>query len=578
MKPGLSFLDDVLSQKPAAAVPQFLVTLDPWYRVFFRNLWDLFIPGHSASPPAASSPAAFWPDVFVPSRWPWRGFSESVAIHAAAIVALVMAAHLWPQMPHLSIPVAFHGSDIVTYDLSQYLPPLDTGIKSDPPAQSGDPVAAPQTIISVPANADNRRQTIVTPPHLKLNQDVALPNIVAWEKPAPMIAPAATARTSDLRVPALEVPVIAPAPSVPRAQVGLAPALSESVIAPAPDVDSALSKRTVQGPQPAIVQPPPGVEMASLRQVSDIDIGRSPVIAPVPQLPEDERRSLNSLSRAPLPAARPSVVPPPPAVNNTGPDNAGRLIALNVRPSPPAAMVEVPNGNRRGTFAAGPQGKESASGAPDSPTGAKAASDSMPTTTSGKNLNGVPSGLFVSARPNLGGTSNISGPGDPPARPTSDPPVVASLSPARMVAAEVPAEQETEVERQIFAGRRPYAMTLNIPNLNSAAGSLVIHFSELQEKEKEGDLFAPVATRTVAPGYPIELMRENVQGTVTLSAVIHSDGQVGEVEILSGVDDRLDVYARNALLRWQFLPAMRNGKPVALQAVVRIPFKPKKTF
>jgi len=115
---------------------------------------------------------------------------------------------------------------------------------------------------------------------------------------------------------------------------------------------------------------------------------------------------------------------------------------------------------------------------------------------------------------------------------------------------------------------------LNVPNLNSAGGSWVMHFAELKDAEKQGDLVAPVATHEVDPGYPIELMRQNVQGTVVLSAVIRSDGSVGEVRVLRGVDDRLDWYASAALARWRFRPASRNGDPVALQAVVMIPFRP----
>jgi TonB family protein len=87
-------------------------------------------------------------------------------------------------------------------------------------------------------------------------------------------------------------------------------------------------------------------------------------------------------------------------------------------------------------------------------------------------------------------------------------------------------------------------------------------------------LLSPVATRAVDPGYPLELMKQNVHGTVTLSAVIQSDGSVGSVEVLNGIDDQLDEYARKALSHWKFLPAMRNGNPVSLQAVVMIPFRP----
>jgi protein TonB len=69
-------------------------------------------------------------------------------------------------------------------------------------------------------------------------------------------------------------------------------------------------------------------------------------------------------------------------------------------------------------------------------------------------------------------------------------------------------------------------------------------------------------------------MKQNVHGAVVLSAVIRSDGSVGEVQILRGVDDRLDQYASAALARWRFRPATRNGEAVALQAVVIIPFRP----
>jgi TonB family protein len=117
-------------------------------------------------------------------------------------------------------------------------------------------------------------------------------------------------------------------------------------------------------------------------------------------------------------------------------------------------------------------------------------------------------------------------------------------------------------------------MTLNMPNFNSAGGSWVIRFAELNENGDKGDLTAPAATQKVDPAYPMELMRQNVQGTVTLAAVIRSDGSVGDVRVLRGVDDRLDGYARVALARCRFRPATKNGTPVDLDAVVMIPFKP----
>jgi protein TonB len=115
-------------------------------------------------------------------------------------------------------------------------------------------------------------------------------------------------------------------------------------------------------------------------------------------------------------------------------------------------------------------------------------------------------------------------------------------------------------------------MSLNMPNLNSAGGSWVIRFAELKPGGPRGDLVAPVATQKVDPGYPIELMRQNVAGNVTLRAVIRSDGSVADVTVLNSVDDRLNSYAQSALSRWRFQPATKNGNAVDLEAVVTIPF------
>jgi TonB family protein len=321
--------------------------------------------------------------------------------------------------------------------------------------------------------------------------------------------------------------------------------------------------------------------MAAMRKLSDINIGHSQVVAPAPQLPVNEQHALPNLARASLENSAAAVVPPPPTTQGVGSSSQeGRLIALSVNPAPPTAPVEVPSGNRRGAFAATPEGKPGATGAPAKPEGNSHLASAIGVSGSGKNVNGIPPGLFVGPGPKTQATSPVSGQpsGSDPKASSADPPLLAHATSPRILASEMSPEQQSEAERKVFGARKSYSMTLNLPNLNSAGGSLVMHFSELQESTKQGDLFAPVVTRAVAPGYPLELMRENVQGTVELSAVIRSDGSVGDVRVLSDVDDRLEAYARDALLRWQFLPALRNGNPVALQAVVRIPFKPRTRF
>jgi protein TonB len=136
----------------------------------------------------------------------------------------------------------------------------------------------------------------------------------------------------------------------------------------------------------------------------------------------------------------------------------------------------------------------------------------------------------------------------------------------------------TAEEREVFGDRKFYSMTLNMPNLNSAGGSWVIRFAELKDNAEPGDLIAPEALRKVDPAYPLELMRTQIEGRVTLYAIIHSDGKVGDVRVLNSVDDRLDEYARAALSRWCFRPATKAGAAVALEAVVTIPFRARSRF
>ena len=577
MKLGSRSTDSAPSlPQDAGAGLQLLITLDPWYRGFLDNCCELF--AAPASPPLSlsSSDASFWPDVFVRSRLPWRRFAESAILHSLSVLALWGIGRLAPPRLYRATPVAFSSADVLRYELSEYLPTLDTGIQDNAPAEKGSPAKAPQAIVSVPPNSENQRQTIVAPPALELKQDTPLPNIVAWAQSDPRIPPEATAaRVSELRQAGLPSSAVAPPPEVVRNGIVPAPVLSQAVIAPVPEITSTLrTSDAPTAPQAAIVAPPPSIEMSSVDRWHDINIGRTQVISPAPQLPVEAQRALPAMAQASLNSTT-TVVPPPPGEAGTPISSQhGRLIALNVLPAAPGP-VEVPNGNRRGTFAVDPEGKANGAGTPNIP---EQRTTVAPTkafaSASGQRLAGVPSGLFVGqhAKPEL--PSTIPGETASAGSGSTDGGLMAKASVPRVTATELSADQQTEEERQVFGGRRSYAMTLNVPNLNSAGGSWVMHFSEREDGEPKGDLVAPLATRTVSPKYPLELMRENVAGTVLLSAVISSDGHVGQVTVLSGTNDLLNEYARNALLGWRFMPALRNGKPVALQAVVKIPFRP----
>jgi TonB family protein len=619
---------------------RLLVELEPWGRNFRRNLADFLLRRKPPALQTTSRPAPFWPDVFVPQRLPWGAFVESVLYHLIVFAVAWGVTTLMPPPRHVVQVRRFDPKDVIYYSPSEYLPPLDTGRPSAAKPVKGNPEFAKQPIVSVPPEADNRHQTIVTPPDVKITQDVETPNIVAWGNHSVPVPGAAVERKS-LNMPLLPNQIVAPTPDVnqtsrrnpgafeqgvvappPKVETGSrsVTSMAMDVVAPAADASAAGQRRALRGPESAVVAPPPTTDAAAIRRLGDLNIGRSDVIVPAPQLPVAAQRTLpgfggsegNAIVPPPpsmeggtaagganLRASRATrvgapggqVVPPPPALSGTrSPDAGGHIIALGIHPAitPPA---EPPVGNRRGTFAASPEGKSGAEGTPDVRAGASGANGhgagkngSAGAGGSGGSVAGVPSGLLVGAGAKPAAATT--GGGDPTgagssakgAAPEKTEIASASTHPTRTstgphTKAEL-VENPTPLERQIFRDRRLYSMKLNMPNLNSAGGSWVMRFAELGDTHEKGELVAPVADHKVDPAYPMQLMRENVSGTVTLRAVIRSDGTVGDIRVVSGADERLDRYASEALARWHFLPAMKNDAYVAVEAIVMIPFKP----
>src|SRR5262249_48012989 len=145
---------------------------------------------------------------------------------------------------------------------------------------------------------------------------------------------------------------------------------------------------------------------------SDLSIGRSDIVAPAPQLPMEAQRSRTALTLGGNQAA----VAPSPAVQPAGLSSSGqRLIALGIHPIAASGPVELPAGNRRGTFAASPQGKAGAAGTPDvagasgNSSGGNGSGHSAVGTGSGAQT-GIPPGLHVGAVP-AAASSAIAGSG-----------------------------------------------------------------------------------------------------------------------------------------------------------------------
>jgi len=572
----------------AAPALRLLVEMPSRPRVFFGNLRDRIFPRRLPALELLSAPAPFWPDVFVKRTPPFGRFVQSCVYHVVAIALLIGVNRFIGLQPQVVARPTFEHAQAIYYPASEYLPPLDTRTEQAPRPAKAEPdfskqdfskqAFARQPIISLPPEADNRSQTVVTPPSVKLQHEVALPNIVAW---------------SEEILQKMEKPRLA-IPAAPLTLAGdvtrIAPQLENSVVAPPPDAEDLAHRRNSSALQASVVAPPPSVETEAARPLGDLNIGRSSVIAPAPQLQIPEQRTL-SAARSSF-AGAVQVVPPPPSVSTASSGESfgshGHMIALNLHPAV-GAPSNPPSGNRRGNFAAAPEGHSAAADSSGNGSG-KAGSGG----SSRKATGDLPAGLYVGksaekTSPTVGDPGRAGNSAAPSLIASVRPPRVSS-APSRPVQAESAAKL-SEAEREVFGDRKFYALTLNMPNLNSAVGSWIIHFAEINRDSGTHDsshrdltnhdsnapaenLSQPAATRKVDPAYPLQLMRANVAGTVILYAIIHADGTVGNVRVLRGVDDRLDQFAREAVAQWQFQPAKKNGSPVDVEATFQIPFRP----
>ncbi len=540
-----------------------------------REFWSSVAVALRPVRPVQESELGLWRDVFVRQTMPWGRFVQSVILHSGALAFLWIVSMSWLHQQSVVAAPAFDRSSLITYTPDQYLPPLDTGVRNPAPPAKGDPEYAKQPILSVPPQADNRKQTIVAPPDIKLNRDVPLPNMIAMSAPAPVVPIEAT-RSPLHRVAAPDTQVVAPAPELDTAQNRVVrSALTSSIVEPPPEVTPTRT-RGMAGPDASVVEPPPDVTRSTMGRAGVLNMGTSQVVAPAPQLTIEAQHTVSGRGRGGLPSGGVQAVAPPPSVGGVGGSgSSGRLIALGIHPVAPTGPVAAPAGNRRGTFAANPSGKPGAAGTPGSTTAlstkpSRNGTNGNTAGTHGRENNSLPSGLHVGAAESAAGALSN---GNTREMASATPPRVGGAK----TAAPVSPDKATDVDRQVFGGKHFYSMTSNTPNLNSSTGSWVIRYAELKANQRPGELNAPDAIQKSDPGYPIELMRANVQGTVTLYAIIHADGTVGEIRVLTSPDDRLDALAKTALAKWRFRPATKDGQPVALEAVVVIPFRAKNT-
>jgi TonB family protein len=105
------------------------------------------------------------------------------------------------------------------------------------------------------------------------------------------------------------------------------------------------------------------------------------------------------------------------------------------------------------------------------------------------------------------------------------------------------------------------------------AGTAIV--ADLQEPLRPGpDVTLPRVVREVKPEYTREALQAGIQGSVTLTVVVKTDGMPGSIEITQSLDPEhgLDAAAVRALEQWRFEPGRKDGKAVPVQVDIEMTF------
>ncbi|MHB8503865.1 MAG: energy transducer TonB [Candidatus Acidiferrales bacterium] len=482
--------------------------------------------------------AEYFKECWIERRMPWRAVVAAALWHVVFVLSpfsiFSTTARHNPGFDNTQLTWSGPIEDFPKLEIAAAKPKLAPRAEAAKPMapERADAFHPRQRIITDPIHPNHPRQTLINPVAPQLAPKILpnLPNIVQVQ------AVAGPAR------PRVEISADALAKLHPRQHP-----VATTTAAPLPDV-------------PTFEQKPADITLAPssntpARPKLDLNAGAAPRVA-------ERARAGDSVTAPELSAAQPAGA------------SSSTLIALSAEPAPPKPDMQPPAGNLAARISMSPEGKK-----PGVPGGSPSESAN---TGGGKS----PVGISISGgnpKPN----ATVSGMGGSPLK--------LSLPSSRSLALRPDADTKTEdapartgppnfailppgaKPEQIFADKRVFTLNVQMANLNSASGSWILHFSELGSSAEgprttSSDLTGLAPIRKVDPKYPPDLIDQNVEGEVILYAVIRSDGSVDSIQIVRSVDPQLDANAKSAFSQWKFRPAMKGGVPVALEAIVHVPF------
>jgi TonB family protein len=582
-----SFVDNsIVMALPHSRLPRLDLGIDwiPRWEEFRTSLRGA-VTGPKPSKKEAVSGGAELSVEWIRSYRPGSSLLAAIVCQVAAL--WLITGPIWkllPQTEHTLAPVQIEMSWYAPGDLHPISLPAPTPKQNHTDMHAND-VAKPtrgadafhprQTILSTPVRLTHPRQTLIEPDRAMQAPKIVeqMPNIVEWAAPPelkrPTIEYSASASTPELR--RMQRRSVAAPKIADTTQSALNITQSDSVhLAPPAPLPSAAvpvaPSRTTQREYAAAPQ-----ISDSAKSAADLNIGQTGPTHLAPPAPIPSAAVPVALRRG---ARVDSVAPEIGGQASGNPADLRRLVALSAKPAPPAAETKIPQGNLAANISISPEGTK-----PGSPGGAEHGGATKANASGNSGEGSLPAAISVSpssakavngglahagdATPNLSFNSRIpsggvaggirSGPANVAALP-------AGAAPEKLLSGEV------------------YTLHASTPNSVSTRGSWILHFAQLgADPRVKTQLSGPLPIRTVDPKYPPETMAEHIDGEVVLYAIIRKDGSVDSIQLVRGLDPRLDKAAMDALAQWKFQPGARAGEPVDLEAVVHVPFEYRKT-
>jgi TonB family protein len=498
----------------------------------------------------------------------------SLGLHAGVLLAILYAPSVsLPSLPKPSpseYQQAFAGKEdrIVWYKFKQ-LPKISP--QSSPHARQPmrADVISKQAIVSSPKNAPKRNQVVLTPMPEVEPPALELPNLLAVKLPPKQFTtPPDLVKPEPAKIDAPDAPDAAAVPQLETAKLPIAK------LPPKPYVPPQLSPKPrtipkIDAPFEAQEYVPPATLAANLptdRLPSRAFVPPPPRVAPEPRkiaVATEAPTLTTDLPNADVPAvklpprafARPTPAPAKPRPVVAAPAAPAEVTIAIAGLNPATTPVKLPAASSPAQFAAGQTLRSSGAA------------------TDGESKGIVVPDLYAHAPD---GSDNSKKP-DLLAMVTAAPGSKAFVARGEAtVPAAVPHLMGTRVSSapdRRFNGRDVYMMAIQMSNLTSASGSWLIWYSpRSMDSSALAQLTPPVPYRKVDPKYLPSAIADRVEGKVQLFCVIGHKGTVSSIELLHGADDRLNQSAEEALSKWEFYPATRNGQAVDVDVVVEIPF------